>query len=209
MVLSVSFFKSHLHYLGHSLSAEGVRPLQNKVEAVLSAPTPKNVLELKSLLGMINYYGKFLPNLASKLHPLYALLHHDAAWVWDNNCQEAFAYVKQVLSSDNLLTHYDPSLPLGAVLSHVMPDGCERPVEYTSRTLTSAEKNYAQMEKEGLAIIFGVKRFHMYLYGRKFTLVTDHQPLTRIFGSKSGIPTLAAAARMQRWALMKFVAAVK
>ena len=79
-----------------------------------------------------------------------------------------------------------------------MEDGTERPVEFASRTLSSAEKNYAQIEKEGVAIIFGIKRFQLYLYGRKLTLVTDHQPLNRSFGLKSSVPPLAAA-RLQRW----------
>ena len=90
---------------------------------------------------------------------------------------------------------------IGAVLSHLMEDDSERPVEFASRTLSSAERNYAKIEKEGLAIIFGIKRFQLYLYGRKFNLVTDHQPLTRIFGPKSSVPPLAAA-RLQRWAVL-------
>ena len=88
-----------------------------------------------------------------------------------------------------------------AVLSHRMEDGSEQPVEFASRTRSSVEKNYAQIEKEGLAIVFGVKRFQLYLYGRKFTLVTDHQPLTPIVGPKSSIPPLATA-RLQRWAVL-------
>ena len=78
-----------------------------------------------------------------------------------------------------------------------MEDGSERPTAYASRTLRSSERNYAQLEKEAFAMIFGVKTFHKYLYGRTFTLVTDHKPLTSILGAKSGIPTLAAA-RLQR-----------
>ena len=85
---------------------------------------------------------------------------------------------------------------VGAVIAHVLPDGTEHPVAYASRTLTSSERNYAQVEKEALSLIFGVRHFHAYLYGRPFTIVTDHKPLT---GSKKGIPPLAAA-RLQRWA---------
>ena len=86
------------------------------------------------------------------------------------------------------------------MLSHVLPTGEEKPVAFVSRTLSSSEKNYAQIEKEALALVFGVKRFHQYLYGRKFTLLTDHRPLTTILGPKKGIPPIAAA-RLQRWAV--------
>ena len=110
-----------------------------------------------------------------------------------------------------LLVHYDITLPIklacdalaygvGAVISHVIPDSSERPVAYASRSLSSAEKNYSQMEREALGIIFGVKKFHKFLYGRSFTLVTDHKPLVTILSPTSPIPTLAAA-RLQRWAL--------
>ncbi|PFX19650.1 Uncharacterized protein K02A2.6 [Stylophora pistillata] len=89
----------------------------------------------------------------------------------------------------------------GAVLSHLMEDDSERPVEFASRTLSSAERIYAQILNEGLAIIFGIKRFQLYLCGRKLTLVTDHQALTRIFGPKSSVPPLAAAC-LERWAVL-------
>ena len=89
---------------------------------------------------------------------------------------------------------------LGAVISHIAPSGEERPIGYASRTLSKSERNYAQIEKEAL-IVFGIKKFHQYLYGRKFTLVSDHKPLLSVLGPQSGIPT-SAAARMQRWALL-------
>lgn len=88
-----------------------------------------------------------------------------------------------------------------AVISHMMPDGTERPVAFASHTLSPAEHNYAQGEKEALSLIFGIRKFHQYLYGRTFTLVTDHKLLTTILGPKKGIPALAAA-QMQRWALL-------
>lgn len=116
------------------------------------------------------------------------------------------------LSNSDALMHFDPTLPIqlacdaspygvGAVVSHLLPSGEERPIAFASRTLSQAEGRYAQIEREALAIVFGVKRFHQYLFGRKFTLLTDHRPLTSIFGPHTGIPSLAAS-RMQRWALL-------
>lgn len=110
------------------------------------------------------------------------------------------------------LTHFDPALPIqlacdaspygvGAVLSHIMPNGQEKPIAFASRSLSKAEANYAQIEREALSIVFGVRKFYQYIFGRKFTLLTDHRPLTAIFGPYHGIPSLAAS-RMQRWALL-------
>jgi len=89
---------------------------------------------------------------------------------------------------------------VGAVLSHQMPDGAERPIGFTSRTLNAAEKNYSQLDKEGIAVMFGIKRFHKYIYGRKFTIVTDHKPLLSLFSEMRAVPQMASP-RIQRWAV--------
>ena len=178
---------------------------------MVDAPEPKNVAELRSFLGLVNYYGKFLPDLATTLAPLYKLLRQTTTWRWGTQQSKAFQAVKALLQSDRVLTHYDDRQPLvlacdaspyglGAVLSHHMADGSERPVGYASRTLSKAESNYSQLDKEALAIIFGVRKFHQYLFVRHFEIKTDHKPLTHIFQESQATPTMASG-RIQRWAL--------
>ena len=201
------FCQRLVEYLGHQVDADGLHTLPSKV-----VPEPENEQQLRSFLGLLNYYSKFIPNLATILHPLNQLLRKDVHWEWTQECANAFQQAKDSLVSSQVLAHYDPKLlirlaadasayGIGAIISHVYPDGSERPVAFVSRTLTSTERNYAQLEKEALALIYGVKHFHQYLYGRMFTLVTDHKPLTTILNPRKGIPSLAAA-RLQRWAII-------
>ena len=206
------FFKDSLEYLGHVIDAHGLHKSPEKVRAIVEAPAPTNVSQLRSFLGLINYYGRFIPNLSTILSPLNALLGKGKPWRWTSKCATAFQVAKEQLSSQSVLTHYDPQLPIrlacdaspygvGAVISHIFPDGQERPIAFASRTLNKAEQKYAQIEREALGIVFGVRKFHHYLYGRKFTLLTDHRPLTTILSPCKAIPSMAAA-RMQRWALL-------
>nr|VZH96691.1 unnamed protein product [Spirometra erinaceieuropaei] len=204
------FFLDSIKYLGFVFDANGRHPDPENIRAIQRMPAPKNVLQLRSFLGLISYYSAFLPSLHDVRAPLNRRLQTDAPWCWSPDCEKAFAQLKSMLSSDLLLTHYDPTLPIvvaadasnhgvGAVISHTFPDGSEKAIMHASRTLTPAEKNYGQIEKEALALVFAVKKFHKLLYGRHFTLLTDHKPLLSIFGSKKGIPVYSAS-RLQRWA---------
>nr|KAG5692615.1 hypothetical protein BaRGS_030043 [Batillaria attramentaria] len=204
------FAQPSVEYLGHTLSAEGISK-GSKVEAVLKMPPPTDVSSLKSFLGSVQFYGKFIPNLATMAEPLYRLTKKASPWKWGEEEQAAFEQLKNVLSSDQVLVHFDPEKPvglacdasnvgIGAVLFHRYPDGSERPIANVSKTLTAAERNYSQIHKEALAIIYGLRKFYQYLYGRQFILVTDHKPLTALFGPKKGTPLLAAN-RLARWAL--------
>ena len=205
-----SFMMTEVEYLGHKISAKGLQPTTQKVRAITEAPRPTNVTQLKSFLGMLNYYGKFLPNLSTHLAPLYALLQKQSPWFWGNQQDKAFKKAKSMLTSSCLLTHYDPTKSLilacdaspyglGAVLSHQL-EGGEYPIAFASRSLAPAEKNYSQIDKEALAIVFGVKHFHQYLFGRPFIIKSDHKPLQYLLGEKKGIPSMASA-RVQCWAL--------
>lgn len=206
------FGKTQIEYLGHVLDEKGVYPSQDKVRAIHKAPAPTNVKELRAFLGLVNYYGRFVPQQSTLLAPLYSLLKDQATWRWSKAEQDSFNKCKELLTCDRVLMHYDPHLPLslacdasaygiGAVIQHTTPDGEEHPIAYASRTLSPAEKKYSQIEKEALSLVFGVKKFHQYLWGRQFNLITDHRPLLTLFGEHKGLPTMAAA-RIQRWAII-------
>lgn len=204
------FFQEEVTYLGHRISANGLHPTAEKMTAIQEAPAPQDTTQLKSFLGLVNYYGRFFQNLSTTLAPLHGLLGKSVKWCWGKAQQEAFDACKSQLSSKTVLTHYNPDLPLllacdaspygvGAVLAQQV-DGVERPVAYASRSLSSAERNYSQLDKEALALVFGVKKFHMYLYGRQFIVTTDHKPLLGLLGENRPIPAMASS-RLQRWAL--------
>ena len=205
------FMEPQVTYLGHRVSKEGIQPMEDKVEAITSSPPPRNISELKSYLGMINYNQKFLSNLSTVLAPLHRLLNSKTHWHWGKDHQQAFEQSKSFLKSSRLLFHYDDKKELilacnvsqnglGAVLSHKMEDGSKHPISFASRTLAKVETNYSNLEREALVVIFGVKKFHQYLYGRQFILETDQKPLESLFNEKKATPAMAAA-RIQRWAL--------
>lgn len=205
------FMAEQVKYLGFIIDKNGLRVDSEKIKPILSMPHPNNVSELKSFLGMVNFYGKFIKNLSSYVNPLYELLKKGKHWQWGQKQSESFQQIKKMLCSTEVLTHFDMSLEsivtcdasahgLGAVLAQRGPDGRERVVAYASRALRAPELHYSQIHKEALAIIFAIDKFHQYLYGRKFKLRTDHKPLVAIFGPNAGIPNTAAS-RLQRWAI--------
>ena len=206
------FLQSEVEYLGYRIDEKGIHTAPAKLEAIQCAPTPTNTTELRSFSGLLNYYGKFIPNLSTMIHPLNSLLRQGVHWKWSTQCEDSFKAAKQALSLASVLAHYDPTLPLqlagdascygiGAVLSHCYPGGTERPIAFALRTLLPSERNYAQIEREAFSLVFGTQKFHQFIYGHQFTLITDHCPLTTIFGDKRDIP-LVAATRLQRWALL-------
>jgi hypothetical protein len=203
--------KDRITYCGHEIDKDGLWKQNSKIESVLNTPRPKDVSSLRAYLGTLNYYHRFLPNLATVVKPMNELLEKNRKFDWSTKCQEAFEKSKQLITSEPVLTHYNPELPvrlasdaspygISGILSHVMPDGSEKPIAFASRSLTKTEQKYAQVDRESLGIFWSVRKFYPYLYGRKFTLITDCQPLMSIFNPSKGIPATAAA-RVQRYAL--------
>lgn len=207
-----SLFQTELFYLGYIINSHGRKPDPERTKSIVNMPRPTDVTTTKSFLGMLNTYGQFLPNMRELRAPLDELTSINTKFHWSTKCEAAFQKAKIAIQSDLVLTHYDPNKPIivagdackdgiGGVIMHKFPDGSKRPVAHASRSLLQAEQNYSQPEKEALALIFCIKKFHKMIHGRQFTLLTDHQPLLTIFGSKKGIPVYTAN-RLQRWALI-------
>ena len=203
--------KKAVTYLGHIIDSEGLHPTSDKLSAILDAPPPKDESALRSFLGLMMFYSRFLPNHSTVLAPLNRLLKKNVRWQWTVVEENAFADAKKMLVESSTLVHYDERLPLflscdassygaGAVLCHRI-DGVDRPVAFASVTLTDAQKNYSQLDKEAFGIIFGLKRFHQFLAGRKFTIITDHKPLLHLLDPDRPTP-LQCSARVKRWKLI-------
>ena len=161
----------------------------------MKAPKLCDVQQFRSFLGLLHYYGKFMLSLSSLLHPLNQLLKSHSPWKWLQQCDKIFQQAKDELVKAPVLTDYDPTKKLklatdasaygiDTVLSHTDDDTSERPIVFALRMLSNTEKRYTQIDKEVLAIIFRVKKFHVYLYGQRFVLLTNHKPLVSLFGPK-------------------------
>lgn len=182
-----------------------------KIEAIRKMPRPTNIIELRAFIGLINYYGRFIKNLSNLLRPFNNLLKKNVAFKWSKKCEASFIKAKIEFESSKILVPFNSKLPLilatdaspygvSAVLSHIYPDGTERIIQCASNSLTDTQKKYAQINKEAYAIIFGVKKFHQFLYGNHFTLITDHKPLAQIFNPQKELPAYSAM-RMQHYAV--------
>lgn len=204
------FLQQSVKYLGHVLSKNGISPSSEKIEAIIKAPAPQDKQQLQAYLGLLNYYNRFLPNLSAEIKDLYNLLRNNVPYVWSKDCQRAFDKTKELIVSTSCMEFYDPNKEiviaadaspygLGCVLSHTV-QSVEKPVLFGSSSLSPAEKNYSQLHREALAIIFAVKKFEKYLFGKEFTIQTDHQSLREIFHPNKNTPAVAAA-RLQRWAI--------
>lgn len=187
-------------YIGHLLTSDGVKVDPGKVSAITQMPRPTDTKGVQRLLGMINYLAKFCSHASDLTEPLRQLTQKDAVWEWSDSQEQAFEKIKKVLSQTPVLRYYDPSEQLvlqcdasESGLGAALLQGGQ-PIAYASRALTETEKGYAQIEKELLAVVYGMERFHHFTYGRSVDVQSDHKPLESIMTK----PLLSAPKRLQR-----------
>ena len=185
-------FQKQVKYLGHLVSEQGISPDPSKVEAVKSWPSPTTTTEVKSFLGLCSYYRQFVPSFADVAHPLNQCA--TPPFQWTPGAEEAFRKLKTTLMESPVLAYPEPhslfvfdtdasGTGIGAVLSQQLPPGNqEKGVAYYSRILSTPERHYCVTRRELLAVVKAVKHFHVYLYGRKFLLRTDHAALRWLLG---------------------------
>ena len=185
------FSVKKLTFIGDLISDQGVQPDPKKVSAILNMERPTCRQDVQRFLGMINYQGKFIPDLSNKSAPLRSLLDKKNVWTWDHAQEDAWNLLKQALTKEPVLHFYDCKKQtklsadaskngLGAVLLQ-QHDQNWVPIAYASRSMTDAETRYAQIEKELLAITYACERFHQYIYGQQVEVETDHKPLIPLF----------------------------
>lgn len=197
---------TEVEFLGHILSRDGIQPSYNKIETLKNFRSPKNIDEVRSFLGLINYLGRFIPNLADKTYSLRQLLRKDSKFGWSDTLEDDFQNLKLAIADIKSLAYFDVKRPtrliadaspvaLGAVLIQ-FKDEVPYPIAYAHKSLTETEKRYCQTEKEALALVWAVEKFSIYLLATEFELETDHKPLEAIFTPRS-----KPCARIERWVL--------
>ena len=206
------FYVNCIEYLGHIFDQNGVHPNPNKVRAIVDAPAPQDLKQLQAFIGICQYYRRFIRDFATTFSPLYSLLKKNVKFVWEESQQKCFNLIKNLFKNHNVLKIFDSkketmletdSSSYGTAAVLMQRDNASepwRPVEFASKSLNSHEKNYSNLEREALSVIFGVTKFRKYLLGSPFIIHNDQQPLRKLLAHDSSIP-LNCSARVQRWAL--------
>ena len=197
---------TQLEFMGHLISDRGIGPTKTRVEAVEKAREPQSASEVRSFLGLVNFSARFIPNLATITEPLRRLTKQNVKFEWKDEQKQAFQQLKTAMTEAQTLAFFDKDAEtqviadagpygLGAVLIQIQ-NGERRVICYASRSLSDVEQRYSQTEREALALVWACERFHVYLCGITFKLITDHKPLEVIFGPRS-----KPSARIERWVL--------
>ena len=182
-----SFSQSKIMFYGHIFNAEGIKPDPKKVDVIKAMNSPQCASEVKSLLGMAQYVSRFIPDYAKITAPLRNLTKQGVDWRWTEEEQNALDSLKEALAGDKLMTYFDPRKKTEIVVD-ASPVGLGRllmqegkVVSYASRSLSEVEARYSQNEREMFAVVWAAEHFHLYVYGSKVHIITDHKPLLGIF----------------------------
>ncbi|XP_011859426.1 PREDICTED: uncharacterized protein LOC105556922 [Vollenhovia emeryi] len=197
------FLRKEVAYLGHIIGADGVRPDPGKIKSIQLFPQPRNQKNIKQFLGLVGYYRRFIPQFSKIAKPLSDLLKKDTPFNFQQKHIEAFDTLRNCLCTEPILQYPDFNQPfvlttdasgyaIGGILSQGKI-GKDLPIAYVSRVLNKAEQNYSVIEKECLAIVYCTNHFRPYLYGQKFTIVTDHKPLIWLYSIKD------PSSRLWKW----------
>uniref|UniRef100_A0A0G4I6I2 Integrase catalytic domain-containing protein n=1 Tax=Chromera velia CCMP2878 TaxID=1169474 RepID=A0A0G4I6I2_9ALVE len=201
-----SWVQISLFYLGHIVDTTGIRPNPKKVETILSMSAPTDKKQTKQLLGLASFYRRFIKGFSQIVFPLTSLLRKHTPFVWEEPQRRAFEALKEALTSEPVLCHPDfdkefvvkpdaSNDTIGTVLGQTDEERNERVVAYASRMMTDLEEKWGITEREALSLVYAVNTFKPYLYGKKFTVITDHKALQHIHDQKNSQP------RVMRWAL--------
>ncbi|KII62204.1 Retrovirus-related Pol polyprotein from transposon 17.6 [Thelohanellus kitauei] len=188
------FAQSKIKFLGFIVSGSGICPDPSHIEALLNWKCPQNADELRRYLGTCNFYSRFLKNFAHVATPLYNLLKKSEIWIWDTSCQNSFNSLIDMLKNIKSVWLPDPILPfrlstdasdvaVGAVLSQLV-DGIDTPISFASQKLSPAQIKYSTFDKECYAILWAIRKFRHFLYGKHFEVFTDHNPLVHLHTMK-------------------------
>ena len=197
------FNKENVKFFGYIFNKNGISPDPDKIAAFSRTAVPRNASEVRSLLGMAQYLARFIPDFATVVQPLRELTKKDKTWSWGNDEEVSLKMLKERLTDSKTTTYFDPNKdstisvdasPVG-IAAVFTQDG--RVVAYASRALSPVEQRYSQTEREALAVLWACQHFRMYILGKHTTLVTDHQPLVKIYNNPQSRPP----PRIERWAL--------
>ena len=203
--------KDRVEYLAYIIHTDGLHPTTGKLSKIANAKELMDVNDVESFLGLVNYYRYFIPDASAMMDSSNRLRRKDVTFHWGKNERGVFQSFKSAISNSSLLVQFNPNLPLklttdasqtasGGVFSYIFADGSEKPIKFTGRTLTSAERNNSNIERESFDIIHGVKKHYDYIYGRLFTICSDHKPLQKLLGPTKEI-LRTTLSRIQAWVL--------
>ena len=201
------FAKQQISWLGYNITQSGISPLESKTSSIMSIQPPNTLKKLRSFLGSVHYISKVIPNLAQLCHPLRPLLRKSTKYIWTDTHTLHFNAIKTRIANHTENIHYNPQFEtrikcdasrsgLGAALEQLTVDGC-KPISFASRFLNSSEERYSINELELLGVVWSIEYFKNYLYGKKFTVITDHRVLLSIL--KEHRSNKSYNSRLSRW----------